>query len=167
MTSPYPPKNGKGIEEQTDLEVVLDTSPELFQAGKCPDAALYCGWYSLAKYIDAFDWKPGAVAYHLASGEARTLRNPESQAWCKKMLEDGVCATMGPVAEPYLSSFPRPNEFFALLVKGELTLVECYARTSPFNSWMMTLIGDPLYLPFKNRARSRLPAVSDSARRSE
>ena len=42
--------------------------------GNDPDAALYCGWYSLAKYVDAFDWKPGAVAYHLASSEAHTLR---------------------------------------------------------------------------------------------
>jgi uncharacterized protein (TIGR03790 family) len=148
----------KGIEEQTTLEVVLDTSPELFQPGSCPEAALYCGWYSLAKYIDAFEWKPGAVAYHLASGEAQTLRDPGSQAWCKKLLEDGVCATIGPVYEPYLGSFPRPNDFFALLLRGDFTLVECYARTAPFNSWMITLIGDPLYRPFRNRPPIKPPA---------
>jgi uncharacterized protein (TIGR03790 family) len=147
----------KGIEEQTELEVALDTSPQLFQAGACPDAALYCGWYSLAKYVDAFDWKPGAVAYHLASSEAHTLRDPASHAWCKKLIEDGVCATIGPVYEPYLGSFPRPNEFFALLLRGDLTLVECYARTSPYNSWMMTLIGDPLYRPFKYRVGAGIP----------
>jgi uncharacterized protein (TIGR03790 family) len=150
----------KGIDDQTDLEVVLDTSPELFQPGACTDAALYCGWYSLAKYIDAFDWKPGAVAYHLASGEAHTLREPASQAWCKKLLEDGVCATIGPVYEPYLAAFPRPNEFFGLLLQGDLTLVECYARSSPFNSWMITLIGDPLYRPFKYKAPIPLPTES-------
>ena len=148
---------GKGIEEQTELEVVVDTSPQLFQPGACPDAALYCGWYSLAKYVDAFDWKPGAVAYHLASSEAHSLRDPASQAWCKKLLEDGVCATIGPVHEPYLGSFPRPNEFFALLLQGDLTLVECYARSNPFNSWMMTLIGDPLYRPFKYRSAGQSP----------
>jgi uncharacterized protein (TIGR03790 family) len=142
----------KGIKEQTDMEVVLDTSPQLFQPGQCPDAALYCGWYSLAKYVDAFKWVPGAVAYHLASLEATTLRDPSSQAWCKRMLESGVCATIGAVYEPYLVAFPRPEEFFALLLRGDLTLVECYYRTTPFNSWMMTLIGDPLYRPFKYRA---------------
>jgi uncharacterized protein (TIGR03790 family) len=147
----------KGFDEQTDLEVGLDTTPELFKPGTCTDAALYCGWYSLAKYVDAFEWKPGAVAYHLASLEAETLRNPNSQAWCKEMLEDGVCATIGPVYEPYLMAFPRPNEFFALLLRGDLTLVECFARTSPYNSWMMTLIGDPLYRPFKYRAPTLLP----------
>lgn len=147
----------KGIDEQTDLEVVADTTPDLFKPGTCKDAALYCGWYSLAKYIDAFDWKPGAVAYHLASSEAETLRDPASRAWCKKLIEDGVCATIGPVYEPYLGSFPRPNEFLAMLLQGDLTLVECYARSNPFNSWMMTLIGDPLYRPFKYRVSVPLP----------
>jgi uncharacterized protein (TIGR03790 family) len=139
-----------GLKQQTTLEVMLNSGPELFQAGACPDAALYCGWYSLAKYVDAFDWQPGAVAYHLASSEASTLRDPGSEVWCKKLLEDGVAATIGPVYEPYLAAFPRPEQFFALLLQGDLTLVECYYRTLPSNSWMMTLIGDPLYRPFKN-----------------
>jgi len=141
----------KGIDQQTDIEVVLDEKPALFQAGQCPDAALYCGWYSLAKYVDAFDWSPGAVGYHLASSEAASLRDEKSQVWCKRMLEDGVAATIGPVSEPYLFSFPRPEEFFALLLRGELTLVECYYRTLPLNSWRMALIGDPLYRPFKSK----------------
>ena len=131
------------------MEVVLNESPQLFQPGECPDAALYCGWYSLAKYVDAFDWRPGPSPIILASAEAITLRQPESQVWCKRLLEDGVCATIGPVAEPYLVAFPRPNEFFSLLLEGDRTLVECYYQTKPFNSWMMTLIGDPLYRPFK------------------
>lgn len=141
----------KGMQEQTSLEVVLDEQPELFQPGDCPEAALYCGWYSLGKYVDAFDWQPGAVAYHMASAEATTLHKEDSQVWCKRMLEDGVCATIGPVYEPYLVAFPRPNEFFSLLLQGRLSLVECYYRTKPFNSWMMTLVGDPLYRPFAKR----------------
>ncbi len=165
----------KGIEEQTDIEVVLNDTPGLFQLGECPNAALYCGWYSLGKYVDAFEWAPGAVAYHLASSEATTLRDPESQVWCKRMLEDGVAATIGPVYEPYLFAFPRPEEFFAHLLRGELTLVECYYRTQPLNSWMMTLIGDPLYRPFKSKPMSnvgvggieslgaRAPAASEPA----
>jgi len=144
-------ETAKGLEEQTTLEVTLDKKAELFQPGDCPDAALYCGWYSLGKYVDAFDWAPGAVAYHLASGEATTLRKENSQVWCKRMIEDGVCATIGPTYEPYLMAFPRPNEFFSVLIQGKLTLVECFYRTKPFNSWMMTLIGDPLYRPFANR----------------
>ena len=148
----------KVMNEQTDIKVVLENTPELFQPGQCKDAALYCGWYSLGKYIDAFEWVPGAVGYHLASAEAATLRDPGSQVWCKKMLEHGVCATIGPVYEPYLAAFPRPDEFFTLLLRGELTLVECYSLTNPDNSWMMTLIGDPLYRPFKYRAAANSSA---------
>ncbi len=62
------------IRQHTDLDVVLDTEQELFADGSCPEAALYCGWYSLAKYRDAFQWQPGAIGYHMASGEATTLR---------------------------------------------------------------------------------------------
>lgn len=138
----------KDAEGEPRFEVKLNELPELFGPGQCPETALYCGWYSLAKYVDAFDFNQGAIAYHLASSEAVTLKEIDSQCWCKKLLEDGVCATIGPVNEPYLLSFPRPNEFFALLIQGNLSLAEVYYRTKPFNSWQMTLIGDPLYRPF-------------------
>lgn len=139
----------KLVKERTKIPVVLDNEEALFQPGSCPDAALYCGWYSLARYVDAFQWKPGAVAYHIASSEAETLRAPNSQVWCKRMLEQGVCATLGPTFEPYLHAFPRPEEFFFVLLSGRYTLVETYYRTLPFNSWALTLVGDPLYMPFK------------------
>jgi uncharacterized protein (TIGR03790 family) len=140
----------KLLKEHTSLVVILDDKSELFQRGECPDAALYCGWYSLAEYVDAFDWRPGSVGYHLASGEAKTLRQPSSNVWCKRMLESGVAATLGPTFEPYLTSFPRPLDFFPLLLTGQLTLAETYAATNPFSSWVMVLVGDPLYNPFRN-----------------
>jgi len=140
----------KRLEEHTDLEVVVNDDDKLFQPGECPDAALYCGWYSLAKYVDAFDWHAGAVGYHIASSEATKLRQPGAKVWCNAMLEDGVSATLGPVAEPYLAAFPRPDDFFPLLLTGRYTLVETYYHTKPFNSWQMVLVGDPLYNPFKN-----------------
>lgn len=139
----------KDAQGEPRFDVTLDEQAQLFHPGQCPDAALYCGWYSLAKYVDAFEWNQGAVAYHLASAEATTLKEPDSQVWCKKLIEDGVAATIGPVYEPYLIAYPRPNEFLALLVQGELPLVEVYYRTKVFNSWMMVLIGDPLYRPFR------------------
>ncbi len=117
------------IRDKTHVPLVLDDKAALFAPGSCPDAALYCGWYSLGKYVPAFTWDRGSVAYHIASSEAVSLRNPKAQYWCKRMLEEGVCATLGPVAEPYLLSFPRPREFFGLLLTGRYTLVECYYKT--------------------------------------
>jgi len=134
------------------MPAILDEKPTLFQPGECPDAALYCGWYSLSKYVDAFQWVPGAVGYHIASGECVTLKDPRSRAWCKVMLEKGVAATLGPVGEPYVEAFPLPELFFSLLLEGKLTLAECFARSNPYLSWKIVLIGDPLYKPFKHRA---------------
>jgi hypothetical protein len=65
------------------------------------------------------------------------------------LLADGVDATVGPVAEPYLQSFPRADEFFPLLLTGKLRMAEVYWLTTPMVSWMQTCIADPLYNPFK------------------
>jgi len=83
------------------------------------------------------------------------LKNKGSQVWCKMMLEKGVAATLGPVAEPYIQAFPMPDLFFPFLVDGRLTLAECYALSNPYWSWQMVLIGDPLYRPFKNSKNGR------------
>lgn len=142
------------------MPVVVDAKESLFQPGTAPSAALYNGWYSLGKYVDAFSWPRGAVGFHVASSECTTLKKEGSRVWCKAMLEDGVAATVGPVAEPYLQSFPSPEIFFGCLVEGRNELAECYAMANPFWSWQMVLLGDPLYRPYKQRstqARSRSP----------
>ncbi len=137
------------VKSKSSLPVVLDNQPGLFTEKSCADAALYVGWYSLAKYVDSFEWKKGAVGFHIASSEASTLRREGSQVWCKRMIEEGVAATLGPVEEPYLDSFPLPDVFFPLLMTGKFTLLETYFRSTPFVSWRLVLIGDPLYTPFK------------------
>jgi len=134
-------------EVRTEMPVKEEQTGELFAPGTCPDTGIYCGWYSNGKYVDAFDFVDGAVGYHIASSEATWLHDPNGAQWCTAMLRDGIAATLGPVAEPYLHSFPEPKVFFAELYKGTC-LVETYYRTKPFNSWMLLLIGDPLYRPF-------------------
>lgn len=147
------------VRAQTKLPVVLNDRDELFQPGECPDAALYCGWYRLNHYLDAFDWRPGAVGYHIASGECTSLRN--SKGWCLGMLSDGAAAVIGPVAEPYVQAFPPPELFFSLLTDGRFTLAECYALASPVRSWRMVLVGDPLYRPFRRSGAHAMPAQPD------
>ncbi len=142
------------VENSGKMAVVLDEQERLFQPGEAPGAALYCGWYSLGKYVDAFTWAKGAVGFHAASAECVTLRDKASTVWCKMMLEKGVAATLGPVAEPYLQAFPRPDVFFGCLVDGRGALAECYALSNPLWSWRMVLIGDPLYRPFAHYSPS-------------
>jgi len=139
------------VRKKSSLKVAIDDKPELFQPGDCPDAALYCGWYRLSHYLDAFDWHRGAVGYHIASGECTTLKQKNNQGWCLGMLRDGVAAVIGPVAEPYVQAFPPPSLFFSLLLDGRFSLAECFALSVPFRSWRMVLVGDPLYRPFAAR----------------
>jgi len=136
------------IDSQHLMPVVLDEQQRLFQSGEAPDAALYVGWYSHHQYVDAFKWNKGAVGYHIASSECSTLREGNSQVWCKRMLEEGVAATIGPVGEPYVQAFPVPELFFRSLSDGYYTLAEAYFLSLPFLSWQMILVGDPLYRPF-------------------
>jgi uncharacterized protein (TIGR03790 family) len=141
------------LDKAAGMAVTLDDKGDLFAPGSCPGCALYCGWYSLANYVDCCSFVPGAVAWHLASSEAETLRNKDSKVWCKRLLEKGVAATLGPVAEPYTVGFPKPAEFFGLLATGRYTLVECYGKTVMLVSWMGVLVGDPLYNPFAKGPR--------------
>jgi uncharacterized protein (TIGR03790 family) len=133
----------------TKLHVVLDDKPTCFPPNSCPNAAVYVGWYSLQSYIPAFTWVSGAVGYHVASWEAVHLRDPQSQEWCAKMIQNGVAATLGAVGEPLLNHFPNPEEFFPLLLTGKYTMAEVYWRTIPAASWQVILLADPLYTPFK------------------
>jgi uncharacterized protein (TIGR03790 family) len=144
------------------LPVTLDNNSALFAPGSCPNAALYCGWYSLGRYVPCCTFVPGAVGYHIASSECISLRNPNVTFWCPNLLKNGCVATLGPVQEPYTVGFPKPAEFFGFLATGQLTLVESYWKTTTYTSWMMTLVGDPLYNPFGKVPRLRLNQVKPS-----
>ncbi|MFZ1990070.1 MAG: TIGR03790 family protein, partial [Alphaproteobacteria bacterium] len=137
------------VRTRTHIPVVLDESAAVFPPDSCPNTALYVGWYSLQKYIPAFQWVPGSVGWHIASFEAMHLRDPSSPEWCPQMIRNGVAATLGAVDEPTLATLPMPTDFFALLLTGQYTVAECYWRTVPTASWRLTLIADPLYNPFK------------------
>jgi uncharacterized protein (TIGR03790 family) len=139
------------IKLRTSLPVQEERTAALFPPGSCPRTALYCGWYSVGKYVDAFEFVDGAVGFHIASFEAANLRDPNSTQWCPAMLKRGITATLGPVAEPYLHAFPEPKAFFGALFDGNC-LVEAYYLTQPFNSWQLVLIGDPLYRPFQRQS---------------
>ncbi|MBA2252555.1 MAG: TIGR03790 family protein [Nitrospirales bacterium] len=140
------------LRTHTPYAVVLeDTERRFSQRGEAPDVAIYTGWYKLRSYEDAFTFNPGAIGYHIASGEAISIHDPNEAGWCKNALERGITVTLGPTGEPYVDAFPLPNEFFALLLTGRYTLAEAYALTTRYISWHMVLFGDPLYNPWRGR----------------
>ncbi|MCE9564745.1 MAG: TIGR03790 family protein [Planctomycetes bacterium] len=151
--------------ETAGMKVTLDTKDAVLPPGSAKNVAIYCGWYSHANFVDCCEYVQGAVAWHLASSEAVTLRNKDSKVWCPNLLKKGVCATLGPVGEPYTVGFPKPAEFFGFLATGEYTLVEAYSRTVLMCSWMTVLVGDPLYNPFKKNAKLKSVDVLPSPKR--
>ena len=140
------------VRRTTSYEVRLDDTPQRFsKPGEAPDVALYIGWYRLRYYEDAFSFNPGAIGYHIASGEAVSLHDPDESGWCKNALEHGITATLGSIGEPFLDSFPPPKDFVSLLLTGHYTLVEAYYLTTRYVSWRMVLVGDPLYNPWRDK----------------
>jgi uncharacterized protein (TIGR03790 family) len=133
---------------KTKMKIKFQDEEPVFPPHTVKSVALYCGWYSVGRYIPGCDFNPGAVGYHIASFEMVSLHGP-STYWVHGLLSDGVVATLGPVAEPYLAAFPLPDEFFPLLLTGKLSLAEVYWKTTPMTSWMISMIGDPLYVPYR------------------
>ena len=131
------------------METVLEDTPELLKAADAPEAAVYCGWYSVANYQESGQWVKGAVGYHVASFEMMSLHNPGERGWVLNLLNRGFCGTLGPTDEPYLQAFPKPSQFFPLLLSGEFTQGEVWEVTNPMLSWREGYVGDPLYNPFK------------------
>ena len=133
------------------LPCVLDTAPAVFPAHyPMTRAALYLGWYTGeiegALASPAFRFVPGAVAIHLHSFSAGSLRAP-LRGWCAPLLERGADATLGNVYEPYLMFTPHLDVFESQLCGGGNFADAAYAA-QPVLSWMTTFIGDPLYRPF-------------------
>ncbi|MGA2496135.1 MAG: TIGR03790 family protein [Tepidisphaeraceae bacterium] len=144
------------VRTKTKLPMLHDVSPAVLPANSATNVALYCGWYSVRNYVPACRFNPGAVGFHVASFELVSLRAPDEKGWCRGLISDGISATLGSVAEPYLIAFPAADDFFPLLMTGKLPLAEVYWRTNRFASWQMSMIGDPLYTPFKQNPALRV-----------
>ncbi|HTL67042.1 MAG TPA: TIGR03790 family protein [Lacunisphaera sp.] len=112
---------------------------------------LYFGWYAgnlngpFAR--DGFMFPPGAIAVHIHSFSAHTLRSA-TEGWCGPLVARGVAATVGNVFEPYLELTHRPNLLLNALGRGR-NFGDAAYYALPVLSWEAVAIGDPLYCPFK------------------
>lgn len=133
------------------IPVVYDDAPEVFPAGfPITNCALYYGWYagsvSGALANPELRFAPGAIAVHIHSFSASTLREPNAQ-WAAPLIAHGAAATLGNVYEPYLQLTAHLDILNDRLLHG-FTLAESAAMATPALSWMNVVIGDPLYRPF-------------------
>jgi hypothetical protein len=142
-------------------DVKFDDKPDVLPAtDPCNRVALYLGWYhdvAVGPWVTPPNrFVPGAIAYHLHSFSAVTVRSATSN-WVGPLIAHGADATMGMVYEPYLALTPHEDIFVRRLLQGDYFAEAAYASERGL-SWMLTVVGDPLYRPF------RLPLDSALAR---
>ncbi len=140
-------------------DCVLDRDSGVFAPDfPMEDAGIYLGWYTehvAGPFLRPdFAFPQGAVAYHLHSGSASTLRSKEKK-WAGPLLARGATATMGAVHEPYLAYTPQLDVFIHRLCNG-LSFGESAYLAQRALSWQMTVVGDPLYRPFKHTLEEQI-----------
>jgi len=137
--------------QRQGMPVILDNGPGLFPEGyPMRQAALYFGWYSEEPagpfVIPGVRFRPGAIACHIHSFSATTVRSAQSR-WVGPLLHQGAAATLGNVYEPFLALTPNLDVFVERLRAG-FTFAESAYMSQRVLSWMTTFVGDPLYRPF-------------------
>ena len=133
------------------VPTVFDAAPAVFADGyPVSDCALYYGWYSdrvVGPFAQpSFRFAPGAVAVHIHSFSASTVRDPTAN-WVAPLLTQGAAATLGNVYEPYLQLTTNLSILNDRLLHG-FTFAESAYMATPAVSWMTVMIGDPLYRPY-------------------
>ena len=139
---------------QQGFDVETDTNAETWRvSAPMSQIAFYAGWYAegvngpfLEKHVE---FMPGAIAYHLHSFSADSIRYTD-HGWCGPLLDRGATCTMGCVYEPFLQLTPNIAFFTEGLVNG-WTFGESAWASQAVLSWQTTVIGDPLYQPFKKK----------------
>ena len=150
-------------------EVVLDRHEGIW-SDRFPmeDVGVYFGWY--AEHAQGpflrpgFRFRRGAVAYHLHSTSAAELRTG-TRYWAGPLLAAGAAATLGAVAEPYLPNTPNLQILADRLCRGR-TFGESALLAQRVLSWQITVVGDPLYRPFRlglDEALRQAPADAEEA----
>ena len=129
----------------------VDRAPAILPREARIDApVLYFGWYAgdLGGVFGLPDFRfpPGAIALHIHSYSAATLRSATT-GWTGPLVARGVTATVGNVYEPYLQLTHRPDLLVRALTRGA-TLGDAAYFALQALSWQEVLIGDPLYRPF-------------------
>lgn len=133
------------------VPVVYDDTPALFPDGyPMSDCALYYGWYSgdvAGPFREpTFRFVPGAIAAHIHSFSAASLRNPNAH-WVAPLLTKGAAASVGNVYEPYLQLTTHLQVMNDRLLHGFTFAESAYMATQAL-SWMTVMVGDPLYRPY-------------------
>lgn len=137
--------------DEAGFDVDVDRDRKTFPASARFDSpVLYFGWYSGRAdgpfALPGFRFPPGAVAMHIHSYSAATVRSDKNN-WVGPLLARGATATVGNVFEPYLELTHRPDFLLRALARGD-TFGDAAFYALRVVSWQSIAVGDPLYRPF-------------------
>ncbi|HEX2099550.1 MAG TPA: TIGR03790 family protein [Candidatus Synoicihabitans sp.] len=139
-----------------------------FGVGDRADApVLYFGWHEHRLNgpftLPDFRFPAGAIALHIHSFSASSVRGGNGSGWVGPLVARGVAATFGNVYEPYLEYTHQPHRVLRALARGA-TLGEAAYASVPVLSWHPIVVGDPLYRPFAISLEQQLrsPAAFES-----
>lgn len=152
-------RNAADIVRRLGFDTVLDTRPETFPVYfPLSQVAFYAGWYdgdvSGPFTRPTVEFMPGAIAYHLHSFSASSIRTV-SRHWVGPLLAKGATATIGYVDEPYLEGTAELPVFFTRIILQGFSLGEAAYACQGSLSWQSTVLGDPLYRPFGRPAQQQ------------
>jgi len=116
------------------------------------------GGLSLGHYIPGIHMAPRLRCPPLASGQRRgeTLHQTRCEDLVSPRLEAGAAGdAWGRLWNPAPAAVPHRTSFLALLRDRQIShWPNAIWKTTPYVSWMITLIGDPLYNPYRAHSRS-------------
>jgi uncharacterized protein (TIGR03790 family) len=150
-----------GLFRELGYDLTHDTQRAVLAAdGRFDQPVLYAGWYATNLSgpfaLPRFNFPPGAIAVHLHSFSASTIRS-NRQRWVGPLVDRGVSATLGNVYEPYLHLTHHLNAFFTALANG-WNFADAAYFALPGLSWQAVAVGDPLFRPFATDVNAQIAA---------
>jgi len=138
--------------QEIGIPTLLDKNRDTFLPNyPMQHAALYFGWYSHHRngpFLNPrFRLKAGSIAVHIHSFSGQGTRRTNA-FWTGSILSHGAAVTCANMYEPGLGATHYLDIFYDRLLKG-YTVAEAASMACPAISWQATVIGDPLYRPFK------------------
>ena len=141
------------VAKQLGFETIVDETPDVWpESFPMSQIAIYAGWYR--EHVAGpftqpkVEFMPGAFAYHLHSFSANSLRTT-NQHWVGPLIAKGATCSMGSVDEPYLGGTPEIGVFMGRWLYFGFTFGEAAYACQSVLSWQTTVVGDPLYRPFR------------------
>jgi uncharacterized protein (TIGR03790 family) len=113
-----------------------------------PNSSWVWGWYGsiTSAYSSPIEGAIGSQATSYTCNSIRDGGEPGDSNWCAYFLNQGFAATWGATGEPNAQGVATGDSFFGHFWHG-YNFAEAAYLANPYNNWMMTFIGDPLYAP--------------------